>query len=246
MCCSLKEVVLLAGSFAAGLTAQDSSVAEDQQVPGDVYTHWAYPRMKTDDNETLTQEIVLHRITPLDRAAEEQSKRVIASPRALTRNGIHSISRGQMLVSGFRGKASFVDVSSGQVNRTVDGPVEFLLVNPTHDSVIFSMPIFTVISQYDFASKTTRPLAKGSMQRSRSFATHTHSRIALSPDGHQLATATFAGSEASAALGHLFDIHIVDLQTTPPAARRLKHQFSGGECGHWWWLSCLRTSDVLD
>ena len=221
MCRSLKEVVLLAGAFAACLTVQGSSVAQDQQ--GDVYIHWAYQRMKADENGTLTPEIVLHRIAPLDRATEEQSKRVVTSSRALTGSGIHSINRGQMLVSGFRGKASFVDLGSGQVNRTVNGPAEFLLLNPTHDSIIFSMPLFTVISQYDFASKTTTPLVKGSMQRSTSFATHTHSRIALSPDGHQLATATFAGSEASAALVHVFDIHIVDLQATPPAARPLKH-----------------------
>lgn len=219
-------VFSLTGFVLLALPDMTTSAAEVLR-PAESYTHLVYIRMRTAESGTLAPEIVLHQIDPLADASSPKARRIVSDARELTGGSLHSIENGQLLVAGYMGKASFVDLQSGEHSIAAPGPAEFILRNGRRGSIIFTMPQFTQVRQYDVESKATVTLLQGSMQRSKGFATHLHSRIALSPSGNLLATGTFAGS-SEGGITHQFEVHIVDLQQNPPWARRLERQFTGG------------------
>jgi hypothetical protein len=205
-----------------------SGRAAEAVSSADAYSHLVYTQMRTNNSGTLRPEFVLHRIDPLSDASSQKSKRRISTSRTVIGTGIHSVADGRLLVAGYMGKASFVDLQTGEASVAAPGPAESLLRSDISGHVIFTMPQMTRVSRYDPVSKSTHVLINGSMQRSTTFATHTHSRIELSPNGNRLATATFAGSAGGLDLTHQFEIHIVDMQQKPLFARLLKCQFAGG------------------
>lgn len=219
-------VVLVAVAFAYVVFATQEARSQDK--PGGVeYSHLVYPHYRSVQG-SFRPELVLHRIDSLPDAKNAAARQTIPAAKNTLYNGIQTVDRGRLFTAGLTAKINRIDVSTGKVLTISTSGVETLLVNPHRDSVIFSTAYLFGIRQYDFDSKTTTELLKGPSHGGGGLAAHIHNRIALSPDGSKLATATYSGKPDPLSMEYELKIDIVDLDAKPPKARTVPGTFVGG------------------